>query len=238
MSNAAEPAPLDAGGFAQIIDVSRETGARLGCYLDLLGRWQKRINLVGPRTLDDPWRRHVLDSAQLLTHLPDSAEADPRPLVDLGSGAGFPGLVLAICGVRPCVLIEADQRKAAFLREVARATGTEVEILACRIEAVPPVAARIITARALAPLPKLLALAERFQGPATQALFLKGSSLTQELTAAAKDWHTVAEMTPSLSDPRGVVLKLREFGRASHRQSRARADRAGDRHRQSEGRGR
>ncbi len=121
---------LGRAGFAAAIDVSRETLERLTLYLELLGRWQRAINLVGPATLADPWRRHVLDSAQLLAHLP----APAGPLVDLGSGAGFPGMVLALLGVPGVALIEADRRKAEFLRQVARATGAEVAVHAERIE--------------------------------------------------------------------------------------------------------
>ena len=125
----AEP-PLGRAGFAAQVDVSRETLDRLTLYLELLERWQPAINLVGPATLADPWRRHLLDSAQLVAHLPAR-----RPLlVDLGSGAGFPGMVLAILGAGPVTLIESDRRKAQFLREVARATATDVTIRAERIE--------------------------------------------------------------------------------------------------------
>src|SRR5918912_3476535 len=111
--------PLTPEGFAELVPVSRETLDRLAAYLDLLRRWQRTINLVGAATLDDPWRRHLLDSAQLLRFLPEGV----RRLVDLGSGAGLPGLALAILGVPEVHLIESDRRKAAFLREAARATG-------------------------------------------------------------------------------------------------------------------
>ena len=136
--------------------VKHSSGSTL--YLELLGRWQRAINLVGPATLADPWRRHVLDFGQLLAHLP----APAGPLVDLGSGAGFPGLVLALLGVPEVALIESDRRKAAFLREVARATGAEVAVHAERIEVCTPWPAAVVTARALAPLPRLLPLAEPF----------------------------------------------------------------------------
>ncbi len=229
----AEPA-LDRAGFAARLDVSRETLDRLTLYLELLGRWQRAINLVGPATLDDPWRRHILNSAQLLSHLPER----PSPLVDLGSGAGFPGMVLALLGVPGVALIEADRRKAEFLRQVARATGAEVAVHAERIERMAAWPATVVTARALAPLPRLLPLAEPFLAPGSVCLFLKGPSLTRELIDAGRSWHMVPEMFPSVSSSSGIVLKLRGVGRARDRQPQATTARPCDRDREPEGRGR
>jgi len=229
----AEP-PLGRAGFEAQVDVSRETLDRLTLYLELLERWQPAINLVGRATLADPWRRHLLDSAQLVAHLPPAAGS----IVDLGSGAGFPGMVLAILGARPVTLIESDRRKAQFLREVARATTTDVTIRAERIEQVEAAPVTVVTARALAALPRLLALAERFLAADSVCLFLKGAAVRDELTAAAKAWHMVPEMFPSRSSKTGVVLQLREVGRARDRQSQAAAARPRDRDRQPEGRGR
>jgi 16S rRNA (guanine527-N7)-methyltransferase len=206
----AEP-PLSREAFAASLGVSRETLDRLTVYLDLLHRWQRAINLVGPATLADPWRRHILDSAQLLTHLP----AGTTSLVDLGSGAGFPGMVLTVLGVPGVVLIESDRRKAQFLREVARATGTEVTVRAERIENLAGWPADVVTARALAPLPRLLPLAERFLEADSVCLFLKGYNAERELTQALKSWHMVPEMFASLSAPTGTVLKLRGVGRCA-----------------------
>jgi 16S rRNA (guanine527-N7)-methyltransferase len=225
---------LGAEGFAARLDVSRETLDRLTVYLELLGRWQRAINLVGPATLADPWRRHILDSAQLLSHLPERA----RPLVDLGSGAGFPGMVLALLGVPGVALIEADRRKAEFLRQVARATGADVAVHAGRIERLTAWPAAVVTARALAPLPRLLPLAEPFLAADGVCLFLKGPSLTRELIDAGKSWHMVPEMFPSVSSSSGIVLKLRGVGRARNRQPKASAARPRDGGGQSEGRGR
>ena len=225
---------LSREAFAERIDVSRETLERLTLYLELLGRWQRAINLVGPATLADPWRRHVLDSAQLLAHLP----APASPLVDLGSGAGFPGMVLALLGVRGVALIEADRRKAQFLREVARATGTSVGVHDERLERLTGWPAAVVTARALAPLPRLLALAEPFLTADSVCLFLKGATLGREMIDAGKSWHMVPEMFPSLSAPTGIVLKLQGVGRARDRQPQATTARPGGRDRQPEGRGR
>jgi len=196
--------PLDAEGFRQLTAVSRETLERLETYLALLVRWQPRINLVGPATLRDPWRRHVLDSAQLLPLLPESTQT----LMDLGSGAGFPGLVMAILGIPEVHLVESDQRKVAFLREVAAATGTRVIFHPARIEAISPLRADVVTARALAPLARLLAYAIPFLGPKGVCLFLKGELAEQELATAARDWAMTVERFASRSDPSGVILRL------------------------------
>ena len=153
--------PLTVVGLALYLGVSRETLARLEDYADLLRKWQNAINLVSTASLNDLWRRHIWDSAQLLPHIP----ADAHSLLDLGSGAGFPGLVLAILGVDGVVLVEADKRKCAFLREAARVTGTDVTIHDRRIEdmgeEIPPV--DVITARAVASL-SLLSLSHRAAG--------------------------------------------------------------------------
>src|SRR5258708_15513926 len=124
--------PLDPHGFAALSGVSRETLARFEAYAELLVRWSARINLVAASTIGDLWRRHFLDSAQLFAHVPQGAQS----LIDLGSGAGFPGLVLAISGVSGVELIEADARKCAFLHEAARIAATSVTIHNARIEAV------------------------------------------------------------------------------------------------------
>ena len=201
--------PLGKQGFAELFPVSRETLDRLAVYADVLTRWSARINLVGRDTLADLWRRHILDSAQLHPLLPGSA----RSLIDLGSGAGLPGLVLAILGARGVELIEADSRKSAFLREAARLTGAEVTIRPCRVQAVPPHPADVITARACAPLDKLLGLAERFIAPHTLCLFPKGERFEQELTLARSRWTMHASVEPSLSDRRGVILRLQQVTR-------------------------
>ena len=207
--------PLSREAFGEQLGVSRETLERLTIHLDLLRRWQPAINLVGSATLADPWRRHFLDCAQLVKHLPDAA----ANLADLGSGAGFPGMVLALLGVEGVHLIEADRRKAQFLREVARATGARVAIHVARIERMQGWPADAITARALAPLPRLLELAEGFLSADSVCLFLKGRSAERELTEARRSWHMMAAMFPSLSEPNGIVVQLRGIRRARDRQS-------------------
>ncbi|MGB9648537.1 MAG: 16S rRNA (guanine(527)-N(7))-methyltransferase RsmG [Stellaceae bacterium] len=201
--------PLGPEGFDGLVPVSRETLARLETYADLLTRWSARINLVCRDTLADLWRRHILDSAQLHRFVPSSA----RSLIDFGSGAGLPGLVLAILGVAGVELVEADSRKAAFLREAARVAGAEVTILRCRIQAVPPHPVDVVTARACAPLDRLLDLAAPFLAPHTVCLFPKGERFNEELTLARKAWTMNVSVEQSLSDRRGVVLRLQQVAR-------------------------
>ncbi|WP_029010836.1 16S rRNA (guanine(527)-N(7))-methyltransferase RsmG [Azospirillum halopraeferens] len=200
---------MTADAFRDVSGVSRETLDRLAAYEALLRKWQASINLVGRSTLDDVWRRHILDSAQLVPLLP----AGTRTLVDLGSGAGFPGLVLALMGVPDVHLVESDSRKCAFLREAARVTATPVTVHNRRIEAVSPFPADAVTARALAPLGDLLAWAEPFLAAHTVALFLKGQNLEDELTLATKSWKMSAERFPSATDPNGTVLRVSGIAR-------------------------
>lgn len=164
---------------------------------------------MGPDTLPDLWSRHFLDSAQLFSRIKPGA----RRLVDLGSGAGFPGLVLAVMGAPDVHLVESDQRKCAFLREAARITGTAVSVVNKRIEQVAPLGADVITARALAPLVKLLDWGFPHLAEGGEFIFLKGRGAEDELTAAAKEWNISAIRTASLTDPGGLVLHLREVSR-------------------------
>ena len=195
---------------AVLSGVSRETRERLNTYADLLRKWQRSINLVGPRTLDDLWNRHFTDSAQLLPLIPPTS----RVLVDFGSGAGFPGLVLAILGVAEVHLIESDQRKATFLREVARATGTPVTVHAKRIEQVAPVPADVVSARALAPLGDLLGFAAPFLHSDSLCLFPKGQMAEDELTAASKTWNINVDRIQSVTDPSATILRVSQVSRA------------------------
>jgi 16S rRNA (guanine527-N7)-methyltransferase len=199
--------------FAELLPVSRETLSRLEAYAALLTQWSARINLVGRDTLADLWRRHILDSAQLRPLVPTSA----RNLIDLGSGAGFPGLVLAILGVPGVELVEADSRKSAFLREATRITRAEVTIRACRIQAVPPHPIGVVTARACAPLARLLDFAEPFLAPDTVCLFPKGERFAEELTQAREHWTMNVSVEQSLSDRRGVILRLQQVVREPRR---------------------
>ena len=226
-------APLSPAEFARRANVSRETLARLEAHLALLAHWQGTVNLVGRGTLTDPWRRHMLDSAQLFPLLPPP----DGPLVDLGSGAGFPGLVLAILGAPDVHLVESDARKCAFLQEAARLTGAAVTIHRARAEDIPPLGARAVTARGCAPLPRLLALAAPHLAPGGVCLFHKGRNVNKELTAARKNWKMRVDRIPSAAAPHGVCLRIREIVRdpAARRPPRPGKTPQGSGHRQSEG---
>jgi 16S rRNA (guanine527-N7)-methyltransferase len=199
--------PLGPDAFARLLDVSRETMDRLRAYVELLVSWNRRINLVSRNTIGDIWRRHILDSAQLYAHIPTRA----RILVDLGTGAGLPGLVLGIFGVPELHLVESDNRKVAFLREALRVSGTTAQVHNGRLDRVTPIIADVITARALAPLPELLEMSERFRGVGTRCLFLKGNQVEAELTAASHAWKMRLERLRSLSDPSGCILQLEDI---------------------------
>ena len=191
--------------------VSRETLGRLQAYADLLAAWNKKINLIGRSTEGDVWQRHLLDSAQLFPLLPESS----GPVLDLGSGAGFPGLALAIMGIPDVHLVESDQRKAAFLREAARIAQTTVTVHARRIEELKPFPIRAVTARALAPLTDLLSWSAPFLTSNSVCLFLKGQNVEVELTDAYKTWSIGVEQIPSRTDPRGVIVCIKEVRRVS-----------------------
>jgi 16S rRNA (guanine527-N7)-methyltransferase len=192
------------------LGVSRETHERLARYAELLCEWNAHVNLVSRLSLKDLWRRHLLDSAQLYPLVP----RETRVLLDLGSGAGFPGLVLAILGVPEVHLVESDARKCAFLREAARVTATPVTIHARRIEQLAPFPVDVVTARALAPLQDLLDLADRFLQPHSMCVFLKGKNVAEELSAARHQWKMHETVVPSRTDPEAAVLLLRQVGRA------------------------
>jgi 16S rRNA (guanine527-N7)-methyltransferase len=211
------------------VDVSRETESRLEALVQELGRWQKAINLVGRSTLQDVWGRHVLDSAQLTGLIPENA----KTLVDLGSGGGFPGLVLA--ALRPdleVTLIEADARKAAFLEAAMRrmALPKPPKTVVGRIEDVAPVKADVVTARALAPLSELLDWADRHRADTAICLFHKGKDWQAELTRAMKDWDIPLQSSSSVTDRDAVILRIGHYTR--------RPRGAALRDRQPEGRGR
>lgn len=219
--------------FAAAFGVSRETLARLETYETLLRQWQKAVNLVAARSLEAVWQRHFADCAQLVALAPAA-----HSWLDLGSGAGFPGLVVAIllaegtrarppmslaCPGEPVgptpvpqsgrvTLIESDARKAAFLGVVARQTGIAVDILSIRIETcatqsrvAPP---DVVTARALAPLDKLLSLAAPFLSPRTVGLFLKGREAAKEVETARQAWTFTSELIPSSTDAEAHIVRV------------------------------
>jgi 16S rRNA (guanine527-N7)-methyltransferase len=200
--------------FAAAVHVSRETLARMEAYVALLHKWQPRVNLIGASTVEDLWNRHMLDSAQLYDYLP------PGQVLDAGTGAGFPGLVLAIMAKEddergPVHLVESDGRKCAFLTEVVAATEAKAIIHNRRVEEMPAFPVAAVTARALAPLDRLLPLVENFLTPEAHGFFLKGRGAHEELTEARKDWKFTVERIPSVTDPTGVILHLTEVKRGN-----------------------
>lgn len=193
------------------VTVSRETEARIDAFVPLLLRWNARINLIAPMTEAAVRQRHVADSLQLLPLVPRGE----GPLGDLGSGGGFPGLVLAMGLERPVHLVESDRRKAAFLQTAAAELGLHhVQVHAERIDAVtlPPLA--VLTARALAPLEKMLPWAERLLAPDGVAIFPKGRSALDELQAAAPGWTMAAERFKSSTDADASIFRLSRIRRA------------------------
>ncbi len=197
--------------FAEAFDVSRETLDRLCRYAEILCKWQPIQNLVAPKTLPDLWNRHIADSAQLLSFAPTA-----RIWVDMGTGAGFPGMVIGIllanrgeCGVH---LIESNERKCAFLGEVARETEAAVTLHNRRVEALdasgPLGHVDIVTARAVASLNRLLELSVPLFGAETRGLFLKGRRATAEVDAALEAWTFRHQAHSSKTDAEGVILEI------------------------------
>jgi 16S rRNA (guanine527-N7)-methyltransferase len=191
--------------------VSRETGARLDRFVAVLMAWQKRINLIAASTEADLWTRHIADSLQLLELAPGA-----RIWADFGSGGGLPGLVIACAladtpGAR-VHLVESNAKKAAFLREAARASGAPVTVHAVRVEDFVenvPQPIEIVTARALAPLPRLLTIAYPLLKNGAVGLFPKGQNVARELTSAAGCWKLQASLAPSRTDPKARIVVVR-----------------------------
>ena len=198
--------------FAEVFNVARETIHRLERYATLLAHWQKSTNLVAPSTLPQLWPRHFADSAQIRALAPEA-----RLWLDLGSGAGFPGLVVAILQTgRPDFrmhLVDSNKKKCAFLAEVARETKAPVDIHAMRIEELGESAHRlrpdVVSARALAPLPRLFELAHPIFGPTTRGLFLKGREAEAEIEAAKMTWDFAVSLHPSLTSADSHIVEVR-----------------------------
>lgn len=188
------------------LNVSRETSEKLIAYSDLIAKWTTSINLIAPNTVPDIWNRHILDSSQIY----DLAPADWAHWLDLGSGGGLPGLVVAIMDQqrRPVTLIESDQRKCLFLNTVRRELSLNVTVLNERIDKAEVSTADVISARALAPLPELLRMSERLLSADGIALFPKGERYKQELDQAQEDWHLDVDEIPSQTNPDSRILKV------------------------------
>ena len=208
--------PLTPQSFQAETGVSEAELSTLAAYLDLLRVWQRRLNLVGSSTLADPWRRHMLDSAQLFPLIPPATPERPGAVVDVGSGAGFPGLVLAILGAGDGVaggvhLVESDGRKCAFLREAVRVCAAPATVHHGRSERLREPKARVLTARAWAPIERILKQGLHLVAPGGAFLLLKGERADRELTAAAKRWTMRVERFPSRSDVRGQIIRIQDI---------------------------
>ncbi|MBL8675275.1 MAG: 16S rRNA (guanine(527)-N(7))-methyltransferase RsmG [Rhodospirillales bacterium] len=192
------------------VQLSADQWSALERYVALLIKWQRAINLVAPSTLSTLWTRHVLDSLQIVPLIP----ANVSTSLDLGSGAGFPGVPVSIA--RPDIrttLVESDTRKATFLAEVARVAAPGIIVRSERIEAIRPGTVDLVTARALAPLPKLLEWAFPATDLHTICLFHKGARLDEELTAAAGNWMMDVDRVGSVTEPAAAILRIRHLQR-------------------------
>lgn len=191
----------------ETFSIPAQTRDRLVAYAELLTIWSARLNLVSRHDLPHLWPRHILDSLQLADYVP----RDLPHAIDLGSGAGFPGLVLAIATGVPFHLVESDQRKSAFLREAARITGAPATIHPVRIESLTIAATPLVTARALAPLDRLLPLTQPLLAPNGTCLFLKGANLASELEAARQHWHMECDHFASRTSPDAAIIRIRNL---------------------------
>ena len=197
----------DRAVFLAAHDVSRETLDRLDSVITTLDDWRLKSNLIGPREWPHIWQRHVWDCLQLLDHIPETAR-----VVDLGSGAGFPGLIIA--AARPqghVTMIESVGKKAAFLRAAILAGHLSADVIQGRVESAEVKPADIVTARAFAPLPRRLDYAAPWMKNGATGLFLKGERWEEELTDARQRWNFAYEAIPSRSGGSGVVLIVREL---------------------------
>ena len=200
-------------GMLRDTNVSRETLADLATYVELLKSWNEKINLVSPDTISEIWERHISDCLQLFNLAPRNA----KHCVDLGTGGGLPGLVLAIAAKRfdglRFSMVDSDSRKMVFVSNVVRVLGLHAEAVHGRIDDLPAMNADVVTARALAPLSKLLSFAERHRNSEGICLFLKGENADKELTAASDDWHMDVEKIKSATNPNACILKIGRFSR-------------------------
>lgn len=210
MTHVKQALAVDGESFRSITRVSRETVERLESYVALLESWQRRVNLIGESTRSEVWQRHILDSAQIFPLLPKSG----RRLLDIGSGAGLPGLVLAILGVPEVHLVESNGRKAAFLREASRISGAKTVVHNQRIESLPAFPADVITARAVAKVNELLDYAAPFIHDTTVCVFMKSKGAHEEVRLARRAWEMRATFTPSISDRRGIIVRLEDLHHA------------------------
>lgn len=206
---------LDADGYGpedlkEHVDVSRETLDRLRVIVGELDVWRRKTNLIGPSEFGRVWRRHILDSIQLLPHIPPAGTT-----IDLGSGSGFPALVLAACVTDPAaeiIMVESVGKKCAFLRAAVQAANLPAKVIQGRVESINRIDAQCVTARAFAPLPKLIEYAEPWFSNGAYGVIPKGRRWEEELTEAQESWRFAYEAIPSVSGD-GAVLKISEVSR-------------------------
>lgn len=191
--------------FQSVLNVPRETMDKFIVYAELLTKWQKSINLVSKSTLMDMWRRHFYDSAQLIDYI---QHAKTKTVLDLGSGAGFPGLVLSILGVGEVHLVEAVGKKCSFMNQVIRETGINATIYNERIENMSSFSVDLITSRACADLEKLFDLTSSFRDKNTRCLFLKGEKFEEEIKSAQKKYSFDVKKYASKTEESGMILSL------------------------------
>lgn len=192
------------------LSVSRETRERLEAYVEILLRWNHTINLVSRKDEANIWDRHIEDALTLAPHIPDGV----GHAIDLGSGGGLPGIVLAIATGVEFYLVESDQRKAAFLREAIRHTGANAVVHAERAEQARLPPTLLVTARALATLPKLLTWAAPLLLPGGVCLFPKGRNIAEELTLASAQWHMKVQTIDGFGA--STILRISEIARVEH----------------------
>lgn len=200
---------MTAGEFQKRCNVSRETLDKFIVYSELLVKWQRSINLVSNSTLDDMWRRHFYDSAQLMDYI--EKREKPLKILDLGSGAGFPGLVLSILGAGEVHLVEGVGKKCSFMKQIIQQTAINAIVHNERIEDMDAFEVDLITSRACADLEKLLDLTAKFIGPDTQCLFLKGEKAEEEIKRASKTRQFKVKKYTSKSEESGIILKLSQI---------------------------
>ena len=199
--------------FQNITNVSRETLDKLTLYGELLAKWQASINLVSKNTLNAMWQRHFLDSAQLAPLIHEFG-SDRAICVDMGAGAGFPGLVLAAMGAGHWTLVESDTRKCVFLNEVVRQCEISATIRNERVEGITDLQADIVTGRAFASLDQLLAYAAGVSKPAATHIYPKGQRADEELAIARQTWRFDVEERDSMTDDNGKILIIQGVARA------------------------
>lgn len=199
--------------FQRESNVPRETMVKLEAYAALLAKWQPSKNLVSNTTLDDMWLRHFYDSAQLMPLIRGVHGNKALKCLDIGSGAGFPGLVLAIMGIGDVTMVESNGKKCSFMRQVKLATGASVTIENERIEKLEPQKMDILLSRACASVSQLLCWGEIFIDKNTEFWLLKGANVAEELKAAKADWTMQVDQYKSKSDGSGTILRLRNINR-------------------------